>query len=217
MKLQPKKILLKLFKSTFTISAFTIGGGFVIIPLLKAKFVDEYKWMDDKEALNLVAIAQRSALGIVAANAAISMGYKLGGIRGTLTALLATILPPLITLSVISYAYDAFAHNQYIQLVLKGMQCGATAIIINVAIDLLKKGTEEKLPPLLIIVGTFIANYFFNVNLMVCSNCDAVIGFFLLRDKVRGGGSEMYIYWELFLELWSRLVPLNGGVMLLCR
>ena len=56
----------KLFKSTFIISAFTIGGGFVIIPLLKAKFVDEYKWMDDKEALNLVAIAQ-SAPGVVAA------------------------------------------------------------------------------------------------------------------------------------------------------
>ena len=86
----------KLFKSTFIISAFTIGGGFVIIPLLKAKFVDEYKWMDDKEALNLVAIAQ-SAPGVVAANAAISMGYKLGGIRGTLTALLATILPPSIS------------------------------------------------------------------------------------------------------------------------
>ena len=168
----------KLFKSTFIISAFTIGGGFVIIPLLKAKFVDEYKWMDDKEALNLVAIAQ-SAPGVVAANAAISMGYKLGGIRGTLTALLATILPPLITLSVISYAYDAFAHNQYIQLVLKGMQCGATAIIINVAIDLLKKELKKKLAlPLLII-----ANYFFDVNLMYAVIVDAVIGFFLLRDK----------------------------------
>ena len=173
----------KLFKSTFIISAFTIGGGFVIIPLLKAKFVDEYKWMDDKEALNLVAIAQ-SAPGVVAANAAISMGYKLGGIRGTLTALLATILPPLITLSVISYAYDAFAHNQYIQLVLKGMQCGATAIIINVAIDLLKKELKKKFAlPLLIIVGTFIANYFFNVNLMYAVVVDAIIGFFLLRDK----------------------------------
>ena len=182
-KIQDKDLLWKLFKSTFIISAFTIGGGFVIIPLLKAKFVDEYKWMDDKEALNLVAIAQ-SAPGVVAANAAISMGYKLGGIRGTLTALLATILPPLITLSIISYAYDAFAHNQYIQLVLKGMQCGATAIIINVAIDLLKKELKKKLAlPLLIIVGTFIANYFFNVNLMYAVVVDAVIGFFLLRDK----------------------------------
>ncbi len=175
--------LLKLFKSTFIISAFTIGGGFVIIPLLKAKYVDEYKWMDDKEALNLVAIAQ-SAPGVVAANAAISMGYRLAGLRGTLVALAATVLPPLITLSIISYAYDAFAHNTYIQMILKGMQCGATAIIINVAIDLLKKEFKKKLAlPLLIIVGTFVANYFFNVNLIYAVLIDAIIGFFLLRDK----------------------------------
>lgn len=182
-KIQDENLLWKLFKSTFIISAFTIGGGYVIIPLLKAKFVDEYKWMDDKEALNLVAIAQ-SAPGVVAANAAISLGYRLAGIKGTLVALGATILPPLITLSLISYAYDAFANNQYIQLLLKGMQCGATAIIINVAIDLLKKEWKKKLAlPLLIIVGTFVANYFFHVNLMYAVVVDAIIGFFLLRDK----------------------------------
>ena len=182
-KIQDKDLLWKLFKSTFIISAFTIGGGFVIIPLLKAKFVDEYQWMDDKEALNLVAIAQ-SAPGVVAANAAISLGYRLAGLKGTLVALGATILPPLITLSIISYAYDAFANNQYIQLLLKGMQCGATAIIINVAIDLLKKEWKKKLAlPLAIIVGTFVANYFFHVNLMYAVVVDAIIGFFLLRDK----------------------------------
>ena len=182
-KIQDENLLWKLFKSTFIISAFTIGGGFVIIPLLKAKLVDEYKWLDDKEALNLVAIAQ-SAPGVVAANAAISLGYRLAGIKGALTALGATILPPLITLSIISYAYDAFANNQYIQLLLKGMQCGATAIIINVAIDLLKKEWKKKLAlPLAIIVGTFVANYFFHVNLMYAVVVDAIIGFFLLRDK----------------------------------
>lgn len=178
-----KDFYLKLFKSTFIISAFTIGGGFVIIPLLKAKFVDEYAWLDDKEALNLVAIAQ-SAPGVVAANAAISMGYRMAGIKGSMVALLATVLPPLITLSIISYCYDFFAANQYIQLVLKGMQCGATAIILNVALDLLLKEWKKKLAiPLLIIVGTFVANYFFEINLMYAILVDALIGFFLLRDK----------------------------------
>lgn len=173
----------KLFKSTFVISAFTIGGGFVIIPLLKAKFVDEYGWLNDKEALNLVAIAQ-SAPGVVAANAAISMGYRMAGFKGSMVALLATVLPPLITLSIISYCYDFFASNQYIQLMLKGMQCGATAIILNVALDLLIKEWKKKLLiPLLIIVGTFVANYFFDINLMYAILVDALIGFFLLRDK----------------------------------
>lgn len=178
-----KEFYWKLFKSTFVISAFTIGGGFVIIPLLKAKFVDEYGWLNDKEALNLVAIAQ-SAPGVVAANAAISMGYRMAGFKGSLIALLATVLPPLITLSIISYCYDFFASNQYIQLMLKGMQCGATAIILNVALDLLIKEWKKKLLiPLLIIVGTFVANYFFDINLMYAILVDALIGFFLLRDK----------------------------------
>ncbi len=180
---EDKDLLWKLFKDTFLISAFTIGGGYVIIPLLKAKFVDEYHWIEDKEALNLVAIAQ-SAPGVVATNAAIGLGYRFAGIKGTLTAIAATILPPLITLGTIAYCYDLFASNHYIQLMLKGMQCGATAIIINVALDLLKKEMKKKLAlPLLIIVGTFIANYFFKVNLMYAVIVDALIGFFLLRDK----------------------------------
>lgn len=178
-----KNFYWQLFKSTFIISAFTIGGGFVIIPLLKAKFVDEYRWLNDKDALNLVAIAQ-AAPGVVAANAAISLGYRLAGIKGTLTALLATILPPLITLSIISYAYDFFASNIYIQMILKGMQCGATAIIINVALDLLKKEMKKKfILPLVIIAGTFVANCFFGINLMYVIFIDAIIGFILLRDK----------------------------------
>ena len=70
------------------------------------------------------------------------------------------------------------------QLLLKGMQCGATAIIINVAIDLLKKELKKKLAiPLLIIVGTFVANYFFDVNLMYAILVDAMLGFMLLRDE----------------------------------
>ena len=82
-----------LFKSTFLISAFTVGGGFVLIPLMKAKFVDEYHWISEKESLDLVAIAQ-SAPGAVAINAAIIMGYRMGKVKGLLTTLLGTVLPP---------------------------------------------------------------------------------------------------------------------------
>lgn len=178
-----KSFYRRLFTSTFLISAFTIGGGYVIVPLLKAKFVDEYHWLDDKEALNLVAIAQ-SAPGVVAANAAISMGYRLAGWSGALVALGATVLPPLLTLSLIAYCYDLFATNIYIQYLLKGMQCGATAIIIKVAWDLLRKEYRRHLLlPLLIIGGTFIAHYFFAVNLMYAVLLDALIGLCLLRDS----------------------------------
>lgn len=171
-----------LFKSTFLISAFTVGGGFVIIPLLRAKYVDEYGWLDDKETLNLVSIAQ-SMSGIVAVNSAIILGYRMAGIAGALTGVAATILPPLITLSVISCFYDAFAHNEYVRYALKGMQCGATALIINVAIDLLKKQWKKRLLlPLLIIIATFIANLVFDVNIMLLVVIDGLIGLLLMRE-----------------------------------
>lgn len=174
----------KLFISTFLISAFTVGGGFVIIPLLKAKYVDEYGWLNDKETLDLVAIAQ-SMPGVVAVNASVILGYRMGGVPGTLTALLATILPPLITLSAIAVCYDAFASNQYIKLILKGMQCGATALILNVALDLLKKQLKKKLLlPLIILAGTFSAAIFFKINVMTLIVIDGLIGLFFLRDKI---------------------------------
>lgn len=176
----------KLFQSTFLISAFTVGGGFVIIPLLRAKYVDEYGWLNDKETLNLVSIAQ-SMPGVVAVNASIILGYRMAGIPGALTALSATILPPLITLSAISCAYDWFASNPYVRYALKGMQCGATALIVNVAIDLLRKQWQKKLLwPLAIIAGTFAANFFFDVNIMLLVVIDGLLGLLFLRGAAYG-------------------------------
>ncbi len=173
----------RLFISTFIISAFTVGGGFVLIPLMKAKYVDEYGWMKENESLDLVSIAQ-SAPGAVAVNASIIMGYRLGGILGTFTALLATVLPPLITLTVVSYCYDVFATNPYVRMFLKGMQCGVTAILLDVVLGLLVKQMKKKLAlPLLIMAGTFIASYFLKIDIMHIILVDAVIGFFLMRDS----------------------------------
>ena len=172
----------KLFISTFMISAFTVGGGFVLIPLMKAKFVDEYGWLNENEALDLVSIAQ-SAPGVMAANSSIIMGYRMGGLLGSITALLATVLPPLITLTVISFFYDAFAANPYVRMFFKGMQCGVTAILINVVLDLVIKQWKKKLVvPLVIMAGTFIASYFFKINIMQIVLIDAVIGLLCMRD-----------------------------------
>ena len=172
----------KLFISTFLISAFTVGGGFVLIPLMKAKFVDEYGWLEEKEALDLVSIAQ-SAPGVMAANSSIIMGYRMGGFLGSVTALLATILPPLITLTVISFFYDAVASNPYVRMFLKGMQCGVTAILIKVIVDLVVKQVKKKLVlPLIIMAGSFIAAAVFKINIMQIIAVDAIIGLFLMRD-----------------------------------
>jgi len=88
-----RSLLCKLFISTLYLSTFTFGGGYVIITLMKKKFVDEYHWIDEQEMLDLVAIAQSSP-GAIAVNGAIVVGYKLAGMAGVLTSVLATVIPP---------------------------------------------------------------------------------------------------------------------------
>lgn len=96
------KVLKKLFFSTLYLSTFTFGGGYVIVTLMKNKFVDELHWIDEEEMLDLVAIAQSSP-GAIAVNGAIVVGYKLAGLPGVLLSILGAILPPMIILSAISF------------------------------------------------------------------------------------------------------------------
>ena len=71
----------KLFFSTFELSACTFGGGFVIIPLMRKKFVEELGWIEEDEMMDLTAIAQSSP-GAIAVNASILVGYHVAGFPG---------------------------------------------------------------------------------------------------------------------------------------
>lgn len=173
----------QLFKSTFIISAFTVGGGYVIVPLLRAKFVEERHWISDRDAQEMVSVAQ-AAPGIIAVNAAVILGYRMAGITGALVTMLATILPPLITLTIISYCYSWFASDPFVRTLLKGMQCGATALILAVMYDWLRKALKKKLFLVtLIIVVVFAANYVFHLNMLYLILLAGLIGFVGMRDK----------------------------------
>ena len=180
-----KKPLLKLFFTMLYISAFTFGGGFVIVTLMKKKFVDEYKWIDDDEMLDLTAIAQSSP-GAIAVNAAILVGYKIGGLLGTAVAVIATIIPPIAILSVISLFYAAFSQNIYVATVLKGMQAGVAAVIFDVVCDLFFKILKQKSAlHIIIAVAAFTAVFFFNVNVIAVIAAAALLGATVALIKVK--------------------------------
>ena len=128
-------VLRKLFVSALYLSAFTFVGGYVIVTLMKKKFVDEYHWIGEEEMLDLVAIAQ-SAPGAVAVNGAVAVGYKLAGIAGAITAIAATVIPPFVIISLISICYDAFRSSQAVSWMLEGMQAGVGAVIAAVVYEM---------------------------------------------------------------------------------
>lgn len=168
--------ILKLFLSTFYISAFTFGGGFVIITFMKQKFVDRLHWIDEKEMLDLTALAQ-SAPGAIAVNAAILVGWHVAGFAGMLFAVLGTILPPMIILSVLSFFYTAFAGNMYVALVLKGMQAGVAAVILDVVCSLGENVFKEKSAAgIMIMPAAFIATFFLKINVIYIILAAALIG-----------------------------------------
>ena len=184
-----RKKYLTLFLSTLTISSFTFGGGYVIISLLKKKFTDELHWIEEKEMLNLAAIAQ-SAPGAVAVNAAILVGYRTAGIIGTIIAVFGTIIPPFVIISLISLCYTAFRENVIVAAVLKGMQSGIAAVIADVTVNLCSSVYQESgVLSVLVMAAAFCASWFFGVNVLWIILACAIYGFlrtFFTLSKKKG-------------------------------
>ena len=178
--------LLKIFFSMLYISAFTFGGGFVIVTFMKRRFVEELHWIDEKEMLDMTALAQSSP-GSIAVNIAILIGWKVAGFAGMLTAVLGTVIPPMVILSIISLFYKLFAANRYVSLVLKGMQSGVAAVILDVAVSLgLKVWHTKQWVHIAVMAAAFIATFFFRINVIWIILIAAVIGVVLALQSRKG-------------------------------
>ena len=159
-------VLRKLFFSCLYLSTFTFGGGYVIVTLMKKKFVDDYHWIEENEMLDLVAIAQSSP-GPIAVNGAIVVGYKLAGMPGVLVAIIGTIIPPFLIISVISACYNAFRSNYFVSQMLEGMQAGVGAVIASVTYEMGAGIVQDKNGiSIVIMVGAFISSCIFEVNVV---------------------------------------------------
>lgn len=173
---QKRGVLKRLFLSVLYLSAFTFGGGYVIVTLMKRKFVDELGWLEEEEMLDLVAIAQSSP-GPVAVNGAIVVGFKLAGLPGALVCILAAVIPPFIIISVIAAAYEAFRDNAQVSLVLGGMQAGVGAVIASVVWDMAGGIVRKKQAgDIVILIVSFLAVYVLKINVVFVILACAALG-----------------------------------------
>lgn len=185
------KTLFTLFYTMLYISAFTFGGGFVIVTFMKKKFVDKLHYIDEEEMLDYIALSQSSP-GAIAVNCAILVGWKAAGFAGMLAATLGTVIPPVAILSVVSLFYTAFKDNLYVSLMLKGMQAGVAAVIADVVWDMTAKLIKKKKPALYVILAAaFLAVFLFKVNVMIIIAAALAVGAvmaFLTTKKLKGEG-----------------------------
>ncbi len=175
-KTSKAKTLAALFFSMLYISAFTFGGGYVIVTLMKKRFCDELGYITEQEMLDMTALAQSSP-GPIAVNAAILVGMKAAGAWGMAAAVLGTVIPPMAILSIISVFYALFRDNAAVALVLKGMQSGVAAVILDVVLSMGEKIVKTgSVLRMMTMTGAFIAVFFFEVNVILIIALAALIG-----------------------------------------
>lgn len=165
-----------LFSSTLIISAFTVGGGFVIVPLFQNRFVKELGWIKEEEMLYLIAISQ-SAPGSLAINGACVIGYRLAGIPGALVATLGTALPPLLIMTLVFIFYSFFRTSRSVSAILMGMQAGVAAVIVAVVIKMGKELLQSRNKvSLIVLLFTLTAIFIFKLNIIVMLLVSAGLG-----------------------------------------
>ncbi len=179
------KILWELFKSTFILSASTFGGGFVIVSLMKKRFVEELEWLDESEMLDITAIAQSSP-GPIPINASVILGYRMHGILGSLVAIIGTSIPPITIISIISVFYTQFRESTVISTALMVMRAGVAAVICDVVIKLAQNilKTKNALYISLMFI-TFIMTYVLGISAMTVILSCLAIGFINLAVDLK--------------------------------
>lgn len=129
-------LLLQLFISFFKIGAFSFGGGYAMLPLLKKELVEKHGWIETADFIDILAISEMTP-GPIAINSATFLGYKVGGILGALLATLAVVLPSFIIISLIHKFMNKFKNSKYVDWTFRGIRpvvlglIGAAAITVG--------------------------------------------------------------------------------------
>lgn len=179
------KDLWKLFKVFFKIGMFAFGGGYAILPLLRAELVEKRRYISEEDLLNYFSIGQCTP-GIIAINVATFVGYSQFGIKGAVVATLGMIASPFMLIAAIASTLQHFINNQYVAYAFAGVKICVVALIANVLVDLLRKNVKNWQSILLFVMASglvFIADV--SVVLVVVSAAFAALMIGEIKRKLK--------------------------------
>jgi chromate transporter len=127
-------ILLKFCWILIVVNALTIGGGFVMIPMLQREFVEKYHWLTNQEFLDAIAMGQITPGPLTVMNAFI--GYKIYGLLGAIVAMISTYLPCIIIVTVVAKYYYDYKESVIVNSSFKGIKPAVIGLLAAVAISL---------------------------------------------------------------------------------
>ena len=122
--------LFRLFVTFFKLGLFTIGGGYVMIPLIERVVVDKNGWIEKSDFVDLLAIAQSSP-GVLAVNVSIFIGSKLRGVRGAVAAAVGNVVPSVVIILLIALFFNRFREYEVVNNVFMGIRPAVVALIAS--------------------------------------------------------------------------------------
>lgn len=136
-----KVSLSRLFLVFAKIGAFTIGGGYMMVPAIQNE-MSRRGWIPEDELPDIVAIAQ-SAPGLLTVNMSIFAGYRLRGIKGSIIATLGSITPPFLIILLIAMLSSSFQDNAVVLKILQGVRPASVAVIAAYMVKLAKSNCKQ--------------------------------------------------------------------------
>ena len=133
--------LWSIFKVFFKIGAFTIGGGYAMIPIIKDE-LDRRHWIGEDELPDILALAQ-SAPGILAVNVSIFTGYKIRGVKGSIAATLGSVLPSFLIILVIALMFSNFRNNAIVMRIFSGIRPVVVSLIAAPMISMARNANKS--------------------------------------------------------------------------
>ena len=134
-------LYLQLFWTYIKIGTFTIGGGYVMLSLIEHEIVDRKGWIDREEFMNMIALAQ-AAPGLIAVNAAIFIGWRIGGWRGVIATVLGAVLPSFFIILAIAMLFQDYKDYPAVEAIFKGVR---PAVVALIAAPLVRMASSAKI------------------------------------------------------------------------
>lgn len=121
-------MLLDLFITFCKVGAFTLGGGYAMVPIMEKEVVDKHGWLGKEEFIDILAVAQATP-GLFAMNMASHIGYKLRGVWGGIVGAMGVALPSIVAILLIAMFFQAFKGNVYVEKIFRGVRPAVVALI----------------------------------------------------------------------------------------
>ena len=156
------KLLLELFFTFAKVGMFTFGGGYAMISIIENECVAKKKWITHEEMMELTVLAE-STPGPIAINAATYVGYKRGGIPGSVAATLAMVLPSFVIIYLISTVLNQFLEISWIANAFRGIKIGVGLLIFQVGLTMVKKMKPKPMPRIIAgcaFIAMLVINFF---------------------------------------------------------